>query len=143
MAVTEFKIEYSEVQLPSDNAVPVIIVAAGSSSRMGGINKMFARISGIPVIARTMLAFERSSFVSEIVVVTKGDNIPDVLRLKDEYMISKLTFVTEGGSDRLSSVLNGLSVLNNDTKIQGYIKQIETRIRKIQEIETIFTQHLV
>ena len=71
MAVTEFKIEYSEVLEPYENAVPVIIVAAGSSSRMGGINKMFVSISGIPVIARTLLCFERSRFVSEIVVVTK------------------------------------------------------------------------
>ena len=115
MAVTEFKIEYSEVLEPYENAVPVIIVAAGSSSRMGGINKMFASISGIPVIARTLLCFERSRFVSEIVVVTKKESVADVLRLKDEYMISKLTVVTEGGNDRLSSVLNGLNVLSDDT----------------------------
>ena len=116
MAVTEFKIEYSEVSAPNENAVPVIIVAAGSSSRMGGINKMFALLSGIPIIARTMLGFERSNFVSEIVVVTKKESVADVLRLKDEYMISKLSVVTEGGEDRLSSVLNGLKVLDNNTK---------------------------
>ncbi len=116
MAVTEFKIEYSVEVAPHKNAVPVIIVAAGSSSRMGGINKMFTHLSGIPVIARTMLNFERSPYVSEIVVVTKKESIADVLRLKEEYMISKLTAVTEGGSDRLSSVLNGLSVLDADTK---------------------------
>lgn len=116
MAVTEFKIEYSAVKSPHKNAVPVIIVAAGSSSRMGGINKMFTLLSGIPVIARTMLNFERSPYVSEIVVVTKKESIADVLRLKEEYMISKLKVVTEGGRDRLSSVLNGLSVLSIDTK---------------------------
>lgn len=116
MAVTEFKIEYSVAKAPHNSAVPVIIVAAGSSSRMGGINKMFALISGIPVIARTMLSFENSPYVSELVVVTKKESIADVLRLKDEYMISKLTVVTVGGEDRLSSVLNGLSVLNDTTK---------------------------
>ncbi len=115
MAVTEFKIEYSVEEAPHKNAVPVIIVAAGSSSRMGGINKMFTLLAGIPVIARTMLNFERSPYVSEIVVVTKKESIADVLRLKEEYMISKLTAVTEGGNDRLSSVLNGLSVLSVDT----------------------------
>ncbi len=116
MAVTEFKIEYSVANALNENAVPVIIVAAGSSSRMGGINKMFTLLSGIPVIARTMLSFEKSNYVSEIVVVTKEESIADVLRLKDEYMISKLNVVTVGGEDRLSSVLNGLDVLADDTK---------------------------
>ena len=116
MAVTEFKIEYSVKESERIDAVPVIIVAAGSSTRMGGINKMFTLISGIPVIARTMLSFENSEFVSDIVVVTKKESIADVLRLKDEYMISKLTVVTEGANDRLGSVLNGLLKLDENTK---------------------------
>ena len=116
MTVTEFKIEYSEAQQPCHNAVPVIIVAAGSSSRMQGTNKMFALLSGIPVIARTMLQFEKNLYISEIVVVTKKESISDILRLKEEYMISKLTAVTEGDKDRLGSVLNGLNVLSDNTK---------------------------
>lgn len=115
MPVTDFKLEYSSITEKANGSVPVVIVAAGSSSRMGGINKMFAPIMGIPVIARTMLAFQRNSSVSNIVVVTKQENIADIKKLAADYMITKLLCVKEGGSDRLSSVLNGLNALPSDT----------------------------
>lgn len=110
MPKTEFAIDYSVVE-EENRGVPVIIVAAGSSSRMGGINKMFSLLCGIPVVARTMLAFERSPFISEIIVVTKEESIADIQHLKDNYMINKLSNVVKGGSDRLSSVLCGLECI--------------------------------
>ncbi|MEE0946316.1 MAG: 2-C-methyl-D-erythritol 4-phosphate cytidylyltransferase [Acutalibacteraceae bacterium] len=110
MPKTEFAIEYS-VKETENVGVPVIIVAAGSSSRMGNVNKMFSLLCGIPVVARTMLAFERNSYISEIIVVTKNESIADIQRIADNYMISKLTCITEGGSDRLSSVLCGLKCI--------------------------------
>lgn len=115
MTVTDFKIEYSSVRSVNSSAVPVVIVAAGSSSRMGGIDKIFAQIMGIPVIVRTMLAFQRNNNVSDIVVVTKKENITEINKLAQDYMITKLLCVTEGGCDRLSSVLCGLQQLNDDT----------------------------
>ena len=36
-----------------------VIVAAGSASRMGGINKIFYELDGIPVIIRTLLVFQQ------------------------------------------------------------------------------------
>ncbi len=110
MPETKFAIEYS-IDNTENRGVPVIIVAAGSSSRMGGINKMFSLLCGIPVVARTMLAFERSSFISEIIVVTKEENIADIQHIKNNYMISKMSNVVKGGSDRLSSVLCGLDCI--------------------------------
>ncbi len=114
MPKTEFAVEYSVAENNRDG-VPVVIVAAGASTRMGGINKMFAPIMGIPVIARTLLAFQRNSRVCEIVVVTREENIADIEKLAGEYMITKLSCVTRGGSDRLSSVLCGLNALDEDT----------------------------
>lgn len=114
MPQTEFAVQYS-VSEKKEGKVPVVIVAAGSSSRMGGVNKIFAPIMGIPVIARTMLAFQRNSNVSDIVVVTKQENTADISRLAGEYMITKLSCVTVGGNDRLSSVLKGLEVLDENT----------------------------
>ncbi|MBR2044225.1 MAG: 2-C-methyl-D-erythritol 4-phosphate cytidylyltransferase [Clostridia bacterium] len=115
MTATDFKIEYSAVAEQRGSSVPVVIVAAGSSSRMGGVNKIFASVAGVPVIARTMLAFQRNAMVSEIVVVTQEAYIADIKKLCDEYMITKIACVTKGGNDRLSSVLNGLNVLNGDS----------------------------
>ena len=114
MPKTEFAVEYSVAE-NNNEGVPVVIVAAGSSMRMGGINKIFANVMGIPVIARTLLAFQRNRRVSEIVVVTRKEDIADIEKLAGEYMISKLSCVIQGGNDRLSSVLCGLKALNEDT----------------------------
>lgn len=113
MPLTEFKIEYKNTAFCEEDAVPVVIVAAGSSSRMKGIDKMFADLYGIPVLARTMLAFERNKFVSEIVVVTKEENVASVSLLAKTYMITKLSLVVKGGKTRLDSVENGLKAIRN------------------------------
>ena len=46
-----------------------VIVAAGSASRMGGIDKVMAPLDGEPMIARTVRAFQECDAVSEIVIV--------------------------------------------------------------------------
>lgn len=112
MPTTDFKLEYNSIT-ENKKGVPVVIVAAGSSSRMGGIDKILAKICGIPVIARTMLAFERNKNVSEIVVVTKEESIADIEKLANEYMITKLNAVVKGGNCRLESVENGIALLND------------------------------
>ena len=52
-----------------------VIVAAGSASRMGGIDKVMAPLGGEPMIARTVRAFQDCDAVSEIVIVTRPDLI--------------------------------------------------------------------
>lgn len=42
----------------TDRRVAAVIVCGGSSSRMNGVNKIFAPICGVPVAARTISAFE-------------------------------------------------------------------------------------
>ena len=48
MLKTEFKLEYKIEESPTDGGVPVIVVAAGSSTRMNGINKQTAPLCGVP-----------------------------------------------------------------------------------------------
>mgnify|MGYP002564130648 CR=1 FL=1 len=48
-----------------------VIVAAGSSSRMGGTNKILTVLEKLPVICRTVDAFDRCSLIDEIIVVTQ------------------------------------------------------------------------
>ena len=52
-----------------------IVAAAGSSSRMGGENKLMLPLAGIPVLARTLMALDRSELVDEIVVATREEDL--------------------------------------------------------------------
>lgn len=116
MQTLVFDLKYTENKI-NDKALPVIIVAAGSSTRMNGIAKPFAVLKDIPVIARTLLKFQNSPYVSNIVLVTKEEYIPQMQNLCDEYMISKISDIVEGGSNRQESVLNGLKTIKNSNKV--------------------------
>lgn len=117
MNVTELKLQYNICE-NSTEGIPVIIVAAGNSSRMCGINKQFALLLGIPVIARTLMAFENCAYVSKIIIVTAKDSVKDIQLICDKYMISKVSDITVGGDTRHSSVMCGMSRLDvSDEKV--------------------------
>ena len=107
MQKLEFSLEYKRIE-EEIGGLPVIIVAAGNSTRMKGTDKRFVPLVGVPVLARTMAAFQNCSLISEIAVVTGEDKIADVKRLAAAYAIDKLSFVAVGGSSREDSVKNGL-----------------------------------
>lgn len=112
MNATELKLQYN-VCYNSNGGIPVIIVAAGNSTRMGGINKQFVPLLGIPVIARTLMAFETSTEISKIIIVTAKDQVLDMQLICDKYMISKVTDITVGGKNRHESVINGIDKLDS------------------------------
>lgn len=85
-----------------------VIPSAGSASRMGGVNKLLLEIDGIPVLARTLLAFEQSPFIDEIIVVCREQDIMDYGRLAQAYDCAKVRDVIRGGSSRTESVLAGV-----------------------------------
>ena len=92
-----------------------VIVAAGSASRMGGIDKVMAPLGGEPMIARTVRAFQDCDAVSEIVIVTRPDLILPITELCKGC--SKVTAVVAGGNSRQESVGNGLNALSKDIKL--------------------------
>ena len=92
-----------------------VIVAAGSASRMGGIDKVMAPLGGEPMIARTVRAFQECDAVAEIVIVTREDLIQPITNLCKEY--AKVTAVVAGGKSRQESVGKGLSALSKDMKL--------------------------
>lgn len=114
MTETKSKLEFQINE--EQNAMPVIVVAAGNSTRMQGINKQFACIGGIPVIIRTLLAFERSEYISNIILVVRADDIFELQMLGKKYGISKLSDIVCGGNTRQESVANGLSRTGTDCK---------------------------
>ena len=87
-----------------------VIVAAGTASRMGGIDKVMAELQGEPMIVHTVRAFQESPVIKQIVVVTRKDLILDVTDLCSG--MNKVVAVVEGGADRQASVEAGLDALS-------------------------------
>ena len=92
-----------------------VIVAAGSASRMGGIDKVMAPLMGEPMICRTVRAFQNCDAVSEIVIVTREDLILSISQLCKGY--DKVKTVICGGKSRQESVKNGLNALSKEVKL--------------------------
>ncbi len=109
MPKLDVRLEFSTVDTKNDG-LAVIIVAAGGSTRMGGVDKMLLNVMGVPVLARTMKAFDNSPYIKGITVVTREEKIAEVKRLAEKYAVRKLDFVVAGGACREESVKNGISL---------------------------------
>ena len=92
-----------------------VIVAAGSASRMGGIDKVMAELGGEPMIVRTVRAFQNCDAIREIVVVTRPDLMQRIMGLCRDF--SKVTAIVAGGKDRPESVELGLNALSAKVKL--------------------------
>ena len=92
-----------------------VIVAAGSASRMGGIDKVMAPLGGEPMILRTVRTFASCDAIREIVVVTREDLIVPVMDLCGS--LEKVTAVVAGGKSRQESVKLGLNALSDKVKL--------------------------
>ena len=86
-----------------------VIVAAGTASRMGGIDKVMAQLGGEPMILRTVRAFQENNVIQKIVIVTREDLVEPIRSLCRDF--SKVTAVVVGGSNRQASVMAGLSAM--------------------------------
>jgi len=91
--------------------VGAVIVAAGSSSRMGGVDKTFALILGLPLVVHTIDRFELSPLVHQIVVVLAKDSLDLGKQMVQQRGYTKVTNVCAGGRRRQDSVRFGLELL--------------------------------
>ena len=94
-----------------------VIVAAGLSERCKGEDKLTYLINGKPVLAYTIEAFERSKFVSEIIVVTTEDKLEKFAALCKKNRYKKVSTIIKGGSSRSKSVLNGVFAVRGKAKL--------------------------
>ena len=92
-----------------------VIVAAGSASRMGGIDKVMADLGGEPMIVRTARAFQNCEAIASIVIVTREDLIRPISDLCRD--MKKVAAVVAGGKSRQESVHLGLNALPKGTKL--------------------------
>ena len=93
-----------------------IILAAGSSTRMNGESKQFISLKGVPVVARTVLEFEKSPCIDEIIIVAKKEEIELYDGFAEKYSITKPLKIVEGGETRQESARFGSDAVSQKAK---------------------------
>lgn len=112
--------EFGKITKAMRKALPLktcgaVIVAAGTASRMGGIDKVMAPIGGEPMIVHTVRAFQNCDAINQIVIVTRQDLIVPISDLCHAF--DKVCSVMVGGSSRQESVEIGLNALSSDMQL--------------------------
>lgn len=92
-----------------------VIVAAGSSTRMGGENKILALLDRLPVICRTVDVFDRCELIDEIVVVTQAELMEKISRYLRAY--PKVRLIVPGGKTRTQSVMAGVAAVSEQAAL--------------------------
>ncbi|MBQ9937070.1 MAG: 2-C-methyl-D-erythritol 4-phosphate cytidylyltransferase [Oscillospiraceae bacterium] len=91
----------------------IILAAAGSSSRMGGINKIMYKLNSKEAITYPLLAADKAACVDEIIIVTSEDIINDIKALIEKLKLSKMVKITLGNTTRQGSVMNALKEVDD------------------------------
>ena len=98
-------------------ATSAVIVAAGSSTRMGkGVSKQLLKLSGVPVLARTLHAFSASGYIDEIIIVSRAEDMQEITLLLTKYGIKKPVRLVVGGATRADSVKRGIAAVRKKAK---------------------------
>lgn len=92
-----------------------IVLAAGTSRRMG-FDKLTIPLAGQPLLIHTLHAFEKSTYVSRIVLVCTRSKEDEFRYLAKKYKVKKLDTFTFGGSKRQDSVWNGILAVGDTTE---------------------------
>ena len=98
--------------MDNEQQIGAVIVAAGWSQRMGGVDKLLALLGGKPVLAWAVDVFQQCKLIDQIVVVVSKQSLGRCQRLVAERGWSKVTDVCAGGRRRQDSVAAGLGQLN-------------------------------
>ena len=99
--------------IESNSPVDVVVLAAGKGERMGlGINKMFCKIEGIPILYRTLSRMNSCKAIGRIILVMQQND----LEMHEEMVgrfgrLSKIKATVLGGEERSNSVRKGLKYL--------------------------------
>lgn len=90
-----------------------LIPAAGMGKRMGAsVNKQYLLLNGLPIVARTISVFERSSLIDSIYLVIPAEEIPYCREhVVEACGFKKVVAIIPGGKERQNSVMNGLNAI--------------------------------
>ena len=99
---------WNKVRKVQDSCRPLctaIVPAAGSSTRMGGENKLLMHVACVSVLKRTLQAIDKAELVTEIIVATREDTLEEVAQLVKDAGLRKKVKVVCGGATRTETVL--------------------------------------
>jgi len=99
-----------------DADVGVVIVAAGSGSRVGGELKQFRWVAGKPMLLHSVQAFHARRDVAMVVCVLPKAFVGDPPPWLFQCDIDRL-LLSVGGRERTESVANGLEDLPDEVKV--------------------------
>jgi 2-C-methyl-D-erythritol 4-phosphate cytidylyltransferase len=94
--------------------VAAVVVAAGGSSRMAGIDKQLLELGGVPVVARSLAALSACPPIREIVLVCRGEQLADYYDLVKLYGLDRVKTVIKGGDHRQQSVAAGIAACSGE-----------------------------
>jgi len=99
--------------------VTVLIPAAGMGKRMGKtVAKQFLPLGDKPMLAHTLLSFQRAPDVDEIIPILSQEDMESCLRdIIERYRITKVKTLVAGGRERQDSVANGLKKIGTDAGV--------------------------
>ena len=83
---------------------------------MNGESKQFISLKGVPVVARTVLEFEKSPCIDEIIIVAKKEEIELYDGFAEKYSITKPLKIVEGGETRQESARFGSDAVSQKAK---------------------------
>ena len=95
-----------------DGRAVAVIVAAGSSRRMDGVDKVFTTLAGRPLIAWTLAAFKKCDAIDGIVIVASPSGVERMQSFVREWRLPKVEAIVAGGETRQESVRFGLEAAN-------------------------------
>lgn len=99
-----------------------IIIAGGVGNRLGaGIPKQFINVLGKPIIAYTLEEFQNHPEIDGIEIVCVEGYIEMVAHIVEEYGITKLVKIVQGGSEYERSIMNGVAGLEGIAKPEDVI----------------------
>ena len=94
-----------------EEKLAAVIVAAGSSRRMQGHDKLWISLAGRITLARTVDVFQASPVIDSIVLVTNDEHLADTRALCKQEQWDKVAAIVAGGTHRQDSVRCGLDAL--------------------------------
>lgn len=99
--------------------ITALIPAAGMGRRMGrAVAKQFLPLGDKPMLAHTLLSFQRASEIDEIIPILSKEDMESCLRdVIEQYHVTKVKTLVVGGKERQDSVMNGLQKLEKDAAI--------------------------
>jgi 2-C-methyl-D-erythritol 4-phosphate cytidylyltransferase len=94
-----------------------VVLVAGKSTRTGSkTSKQLTEIDGVPVAVRTLLKFQESEVIDEIIVVAAKEEIPLYSDFIANYGLTKVKKVIEGGESRAESAKKGFYATDRKSK---------------------------